>query len=90
MDYLDVDTKAAQRKLANDEDKDTFVYMHSTKWFNLESPEGRETVLCHILALLRWHEGSRAEGGARNQDDESPDEPEDDDDPAYVDSMDTE
>ena len=40
--------------MINHEDSDVFVYLHSTKWFNLQSPEGRESALWHILALTRW------------------------------------
>ena len=31
------------------------MYMHSTDWFNLEAPGGRRSALCHILALISWH-----------------------------------
>lgn len=34
-EYLDAASEHMKRTLADDEDKDTFVYMHSTKWFNL-------------------------------------------------------
>lgn len=43
-----------QKILVDDENRDTFIYMHSTKWFNLQSPGGRTSALCHILAMVRW------------------------------------
>ncbi|KAE8155245.1 hypothetical protein BDV25DRAFT_134992 [Aspergillus avenaceus] len=54
-EYIDAETRPEQMALVNDEDRDTFVYMHSTRWFNLQLAEGRRLALCHILALLRWH-----------------------------------
>ncbi|PLN79114.1 hypothetical protein BDW42DRAFT_201838 [Aspergillus taichungensis] len=54
-EYIAAATKEDQRVLVDDETKDIFAYMSSTKWFNLQSPEGRRVALCHILALLRWH-----------------------------------
>lgn len=56
MEYLDAIDEEAQRELINDEKKEAFVYMYNTKWFNLQSREGRRMALCHILALLRWHD----------------------------------
>lgn len=59
-EYLDAPTEAIQRAVVDDPDKDTFVYMHCTKWFSLQSPRGRESALCHILALIRWHDKQNA------------------------------
>lgn len=56
LDYLDAADDEAQQELVDDARKDTFVYMHSSKWFNLQSVDGRRNALCHILALLRWHD----------------------------------
>ncbi|KAK3933517.1 hypothetical protein QBC46DRAFT_368712 [Diplogelasinospora grovesii] len=56
MEYLDTMDEKTQIDLANNDDKDAFVYMHSTGWFNLQTQEGRRIALCHILALLRWHD----------------------------------
>lgn len=39
-----------------DPGRDAFVYMQSTKWFNLQTPKERKVALCHIMALLRWHD----------------------------------
>ncbi|KAK0736568.1 hypothetical protein B0T21DRAFT_367191 [Apiosordaria backusii] len=55
MEYLDAVDERTQIDLANNDDKDAFVYMHSTGWFDLQTQEGRRIALCHILALLRWH-----------------------------------
>jgi hypothetical protein len=50
--YIDAATESSQRTLVDDGDIDTFVYMHSTQSFKLESPVGRRSALCHILALV--------------------------------------
>lgn len=55
-EYLDCDDEQAQRDLIKDVNRDTFVHMRSTKWFNLQSSEGRQLILCHLMALLRWHD----------------------------------
>lgn len=75
-EYIDAASEHLQRTLADDEDKDTFVHMHSTKWFNLQSPEGRKSALCHILALVKWHERSdslhaNSEDGSDSMEDDS-------------------
>ena len=54
--YLDAEDEKSQREIISNKEKDSFVYMHSTKWFNLQSREGRRLMLCHVLALLRRHE----------------------------------
>jgi len=59
-EYVDALDETAQIELINDEEKDACVYMHSTKWFNLQLQEGRRIALCHILALLRWHDAQDA------------------------------
>ena len=56
QEYVDARSREAQVEIIDDEEKDAFVYMQSTKWFNLQSREGRRVALCHVLALLRWHE----------------------------------
>jgi hypothetical protein len=56
MEYLDASTENSQRELINDGQKDTFVYMNSSKWCNLQTGEGRRIALCHVLALLRWQD----------------------------------
>ena len=56
LEYLDADNKDIQRKLIDNLGKDNFAYMKKTTWINLESQKGRELALCHIFALLRWHE----------------------------------
>lgn len=72
LDYLDATDGDAQRELINDQRKDTCVHMHSTKWFNLQFPEGRRTALCHVLALVRWHgdTGSMGEDQQSSNDDD--------------------
>ncbi|KND86212.1 hypothetical protein TOPH_09155 [Tolypocladium ophioglossoides CBS 100239] len=45
-----------QKALIADSEKDTYVYMQSSKWLNLQSTRGRRIALCHVLALLRWHD----------------------------------
>lgn len=37
-------------------DKEKFVHMRRTRWFNLETPRARYDALCHVLALVRWHD----------------------------------
>lgn len=56
MEYLGARDEETQVDLANDDERDAFVYMNSTDWLNLQLPEGRRVALCHILALVRWHE----------------------------------
>ncbi|KAK2757915.1 hypothetical protein FQN54_004321 [Arachnomyces sp. PD_36] len=56
LEYLDANNVATQKELADDTEKDAYVYMDSSEWFNLQSPAGRRVALCHIMALLRWHE----------------------------------
>jgi hypothetical protein len=55
-EYMNATSETAQRAIVADEDKDTFVYMRTTKWFNLQSHGGRKSALCHILSLIRWHD----------------------------------
>ncbi|KAI3219565.1 hypothetical protein DTO012A7_9727 [Penicillium roqueforti] len=55
-EYVDATSKEAQTILVDDENKDTFIYMNSTKWFNLQTSGGRKSALCHILAIIRWHD----------------------------------
>lgn len=55
-EYIDAIDETTQRAIIDDKEKDTFVRMYSTEWFNLLSNKGRREALCHILALLRWHE----------------------------------
>ncbi|RAL04870.1 uncharacterized protein BO80DRAFT_422102 [Aspergillus ibericus CBS 121593] len=58
-EYLDAESEAAQTAVVQRGDGNVFAYMHSTKWFCLQSSEGREAALCHVLALIRWqvHQG---------------------------------
>ena len=49
--YIDAEGKGSQEAFL-DEHPNTFAYMNSTKWFSLETPKGRKSALCHILALL--------------------------------------
>ncbi|KAL2753232.1 hypothetical protein ACRALDRAFT_1077621 [Sodiomyces alcalophilus JCM 7366] len=60
LEYLDAEDVATQQAIAEDPEKDTYVHMDSSEWFNLQSPEGRRNALCHILALLNWHEAHRS------------------------------
>jgi len=55
-EYLDCISEQTQKDLIQDENRDTFVHMSSIAWFNLQSSEGRRIALCHIMALLRWHD----------------------------------
>jgi hypothetical protein len=55
-DYLDAIDAQPQMRIVNDERRDPYVYMQSTRWFNLQSGEGRKSALCHVRALLKWHE----------------------------------
>ncbi|KAK3363744.1 hypothetical protein B0T25DRAFT_53445 [Lasiosphaeria hispida] len=54
MDYLNIEDEDAQKEFVIG--RDAFVFMRSTKFFNLQSSEGRRAALCHIFALLRWHD----------------------------------
>ncbi|KAK0639582.1 hypothetical protein B0T16DRAFT_246005 [Cercophora newfieldiana] len=69
--YLDATTVGAQLEMISDPGKEVFVSMQSSTWFNLQSSDGRRAALCHILALLRWHdaEGSMHHGGDADPDD---------------------
>lgn len=73
LEYLNATSKDAQRNIVNNEEKDAFVYMHSTEWFNLQSHDGRRVALCHILALLRWHDNQESLDEARRSSSESVD-----------------
>ena len=55
-EYIDTIDETVQKTLINDSGKDTFVRMQSSKWFNLQAGDGRRMALCHVLALLRWHD----------------------------------
>ncbi|KFA81330.1 hypothetical protein S40288_08312 [Stachybotrys chartarum IBT 40288] len=55
-DLLDATDPEAQEALIAESEKDTYAYMRSSKWFNLQTSQGRRTALCHVLALLRWHD----------------------------------
>ncbi|KAI0399639.1 hypothetical protein F4802DRAFT_602827 [Xylaria palmicola] len=75
-DYLDAIDKQAQMRIVNDEQRDPHAYMHSTRWLNLQSGEGRKNALCHILALIRWHEDfteSNSQGSAYRSEDSGSD-----------------
>lgn len=52
-EYFDATNEMSQKVLIDDENRDTFICMHNTKWFDLQSPGGRKTALCHILAIVR-------------------------------------
>ncbi|KAF5000394.1 hypothetical protein FDECE_11214 [Fusarium decemcellulare] len=56
LEYLNATDERAQMEIVNDEEKEAFVYMQTSKWFNLQSSDGRRIALCHVLALLRWHD----------------------------------
>ncbi len=56
-DYLEAETEVAQKEIiAQDSGEATCVRMTSSPWYNLQTDDGRRFVLCHILALLRWHD----------------------------------
>jgi hypothetical protein len=55
-DYHAAGDSASQHAVTDDVNRDAFVRMQSTHWFNLQSSEGRRIALCHVLALLRWHD----------------------------------
>lgn len=54
-EYIDAEGRLTQETLL-DKHPDTFAYMNSTKWFNLQTFEGRKSALCHTFALLRRHD----------------------------------
>jgi hypothetical protein len=56
LEYLDAANEKVQMEIINHKEKEAFVYMRSTRWFNLQSSGGRRIALCHILALLKWHD----------------------------------
>jgi hypothetical protein len=89
-EYIDAVNETAQIELINDEKKDVCVYMHSTKWFNLQSQEGRRIALCHLLALLRWHDAHDAQDALHSQTTDDAMGPEDDDDQDYDGTMESE
>ncbi|KAK1749633.1 hypothetical protein QBC47DRAFT_465458 [Echria macrotheca] len=61
MEYLDLPNEALQKQKVQDNQKDTCVYVESTRFYNLQSPEGRLCALCHVLAIVRWHEVQQAQ-----------------------------
>lgn len=55
--YVNATNKTALSDLAANEDNDSFKdYMHSMKWFNLQSPTDRTSALCHIMSLIKWQD----------------------------------
>jgi hypothetical protein len=58
-EYIDTIDEMVQKTLINDSGKDTFVRVQRSKWFNLQAGDGRRMALCHVLALLRWHDARR-------------------------------
>ncbi|KAK3364190.1 hypothetical protein B0T25DRAFT_598066 [Lasiosphaeria hispida] len=71
LDALDVET---QLEIINDPERAVFVSMQSSRWMNLQSSLGRRAALCHVLALLRWH---NAQGLVHHQGDEGDDDDDD-------------
>ncbi|KAI0435842.1 hypothetical protein F4803DRAFT_276767 [Xylaria telfairii] len=75
-DYLDAIDGQIQMQIVNNELRDPYVYMQSTRWFSLQSGEGRKSALCHILALLKWHEdsmGNNSQGSTYGSEDSGSD-----------------
>ena len=68
LEYLDARGEAAQKEIVEDEENEAFAYMRSTRWFNLQSSEGRRAALCHVLALLRWHDAQVSSQGEDDSD----------------------
>ncbi|EXL39706.1 hypothetical protein FOCG_17678 [Fusarium oxysporum f. sp. radicis-lycopersici 26381] len=60
--YLSATTLNGQLDIVSDPGKDTFVHMHGTRWFNLQSGEGRRGALCCLLALHRWFDPGVEDG----------------------------
>ncbi len=58
--YLDANGEKAQKTLVNNRNRNTFVYMQCSSWFDLNTAHGRRKALCHVLALLRWHDKNEA------------------------------
>ncbi|RSL57388.1 hypothetical protein CEP54_008328 [Fusarium duplospermum] len=56
LEYLDATNERSQMGIINNEENEAFAYIQSSKWFNLQSSDRRRIALCHILALLRWHD----------------------------------
>jgi hypothetical protein len=54
--YIETKGVETQKELIQDGSLDTCVHMQCTKWFDLTLVEGRRGALCHVLALLRWHD----------------------------------
>ncbi|CAM1501619.1 Fc.00g036030.m01.CDS01 [Cosmosporella sp. VM-42] len=55
-EYFNTPDAAKKLELIGNNEKDTCVHMNGTKWFNLRDKEDRKGALCHIFALLRWHD----------------------------------
>lgn len=55
MEYLDASDAVSRRAIIDHENRDAVVYMRRTKWYNLEISQARYSVLCHLLALIRFH-----------------------------------
>lgn len=54
--YLSAADSISRSAAVNDQTDDTFIRMQCTKWFNLQAPEGRRIAMCHVLAILRFHD----------------------------------
>ncbi|KAK4075265.1 hypothetical protein Purlil1_12695 [Purpureocillium lilacinum] len=74
-ELVDSTDMATQQALVADINKDTCVHMQCSKWFNLQAAQGRRAALCHVLALLRWHDNAAEvlnnEVGKGSSDDDS-------------------
>ena len=62
VQYLSATTLNEQLDIISDLEKDTFVHMHGTRWFNLQSGEGRRGALCCLLALHRCFDPGKEDG----------------------------
>lgn len=58
--YLDTNGAKNQRAFVR-RNNDAFVRMQCTEWFDLNTAIGRLEALCHVLALLRWHDNREEE-----------------------------
>ncbi|KAG8410939.1 hypothetical protein J3458_016504 [Metarhizium acridum] len=52
-EYIEATTAEEQLRVVNNPEKDTFVYMARTKWYDLRMSEGRRLTACTLLTRLR-------------------------------------
>lgn len=56
--FIDPPNATTSRACVAAHGDETFVRMKCTNWFDLRAAKGRKIAMCHVLAILRFHEAS--------------------------------